>query len=318
MTFANRVGFAIGTGRCGTLFIHQVLENEPDVASSHERNAENEAFQRYCKWHCLPVDDEGFLAAKEREIRADLEQRPYSFEASPYLALSVKALHERFGAKFLFLIRRPDGVVSSFVHKGFYRKPYLMQNPELATGYQDQSPEHFFTYFARVSPRGDFFRTWNDMTQVGKVAWFWRAYNERTLKAIETLPQDSYRVVRIEDLDYAKYQELSKFLGFQANVNEASFEALRQSRPHAFWRKRGLDQWTSQELREYESQVTDLAQRFGYECRSAHLIDAARAERAESMRLGRIPQPKHGPRFWRVRRATAAWLRTVAKSVDVS
>lgn len=318
MTFANRVGFAIGTGRCGTLFLHQLMENEPDIASSHERNPENEAFQRYCKWHCLPVDDEGFLAAKEKEIRADLEHRSYSFEASPYLSLSVKGLHERFGAKFLFLIRRPDGVVSSFVHKGFYRKPYLMQNLELATGYQDQSPEHFFTYFARVSPRGDFFRTWNGMSQVGKVAWFWKAYNERTLEAIEALPRESYRVVRIEDLDYPKYQELSRFLGFQTKVTQTDFDALRLSRPHAFWRKRGLDQWTEQEIREFESQVTDLAQRFGYEHRSTPLIEEARAEKAESMRLGRIPQPKRGPRFWRMRRATAAWLRAVAKSMDVS
>jgi hypothetical protein len=318
MIFANRVGFAIGTGRCGTLFLHQLLEKEPDVASSHERNPENEAFQRYCKWHRLPVDDEGFLAAKEAEILADLQQRQFSFEASPYLALSMKALHERFGAKFLLLIRRPDGVVSSFVHKGFYGKPYLLRDPELATGYQDQSPERFFTYFARIAPRGDFFRTWNGMTQVGKVAWFWKAYNERTLALLEELPKESYRVLRIEDLDYPKYRELSQFMGFEAKVAQADFDALRTERPHAFWRKRGLDQWTEQEMREFEGQVGDLAERFGYERRSAQLIDEARAEKAESIRLGRIPQPKPGPRFWRMRRATARWLRSMAGSVDVS
>ena len=318
MTFANRVGFAIGTGRCGTLFLHEVMQKEPDVASSHERNPENEAFQRYCKWHRLPVDDEGFLAAKEKEILADLDHRPFSFEASPYLSLSVNELHQRFGAKFLFLIRRPDGVVSSFVHKGFYRKPYLMQNLELAAGYQDQSPERFFTYFARISPRGDFFRTWNAMTQVGRVAWFWKAYNERTLELIEALPQESYRVVRIEDLDYPKYRELTEFLGFDAKVPQTDFDELRVERPHAFWRKRGVDQWTEQEMREFESQVGDLAERFGYDRESTQLIEQARAEKAESIRLGRIPQPKRGPRFWRMRRATAQWLRAVAKSVDVS
>jgi hypothetical protein len=318
MTFANRVGFAIGTGRCGTLFLHQLMEKEPDVASSHERNPENEAFQRYCKWHRLPVDDEGFLATKEKEILSDLEHHPYSFEASPYLSLSVKELYERFGAKFLFLIRRPDGVVTSFVHKGFYRKPYSVKNLDLAAGYQDQSPEHFFTYFARISPRGDFFQTWNGMTQVGKVAWFWKAYNERALEAIEELPRESYRVVRIEDLDYPKYHELSQFLGFHAKVTQADFDDLRLSRPHAFWRKRSVDQWTEQEMREFESQVGDLAERFGYQHRCMRLIEEARAEKAESMRLGRIPQPKRGLRFWRLRRATSEWLRAIARSVDVS
>jgi hypothetical protein len=317
MELTDRVGFAIGTGRCGTLFLHHVIEREPEVASSHERNPENEAFQRYCKWHGLPVDDEGFLAAKEQEIQLDLTQRSFSFEASPYVSLAVKALHERFGAKFVFLIRRPDGVVTSFVHKGFYRKPYLVRNPDLAAGYQDQSPERFFTFFARISPRGSLFEQWNEMTQVGKVAWFWRAFNERTLQALEELPRESYRLVRIEDLDYPKYKELGAFLGFKVQVSESDFNALRASKPHAFWRKRQVDQWTGQEVREFESQVGELAQRFGYEYRIAQLVDEARAERAESMRQGRIPQPRPA-RFWRARRATAKWLRSMANSMDGS
>jgi hypothetical protein len=72
---ADKVAFAIGTGRCGTLFLYELLAKEPEVATSHERNPVNEAFHRYCRWHGLPVDDEGFLATKEKEIAADLEQR---------------------------------------------------------------------------------------------------------------------------------------------------------------------------------------------------------------------------------------------------
>jgi len=315
---ANRAGFAIGTGRCGTVFLHELIAKEPDVASSHERNPENEAFQRYCKWHGLPVDDEGFLATKEREIRADLEHRAYSFEASPYLALSARELHERFGARFVFVVRRPDQVVTSFVHKGFYSRPYSVQNFELATGYQDQTPERFFTFFARISPRGAFFNTWNAMTPVGKVAWFWSAYNERTLEVLDRLPPEAHRTLRIEDLDHSKYVELARFLGFDAKVTAADFDALRASRPHAFWRKRTIDQWSEREVAEFEGQVAGLAGHFGYSHRIADLVDQARAEKAESIRLGRIPPPKPAPRFWRLRRATAQWLRGVATSVDIS
>jgi len=317
MDLTNRVGFAVGTGRCGTLFLHQLLEAEPSVASSHERNPENEAFHRYCQWHRLPVDHEGFLVTKEKEILTDLENRTYSFEASPYLSLSVKTLHDRFGAKFLFLIRRPDGVVTSFVHKGFYRRPYIVGNAEIAAGYQDQSPERFFTFFARISPRGAFFQKWNSMTQVGKVAWFWSAFNERTLEALRELPQDSYRVIRIEDFDYSKYLEVSTFLGFRAEVQKTEFDTLKTSKPHAFWRKRNVDQWTDQEIQEFESQVAALSERFGYEYKVNNLADEARAEKAEAVRLGYIPQPR-AVRLWRVRRSTAQWLRGLAKSVDVS
>lgn len=316
MQLDNKVGFAIGSGRCGTLFLYQLMQKEPLVASSHERNQDNETFHRYCKWHRLPVDDEGFLATKELEILSDLETHAYSFEASPHLSLSTRELHERFGAKFVFLVRRPDRVVSSFVHKGFYRRPYSVKNVDLATGYQDQTPEKVHTFFARIAPTGEFFRTWNEMTPVGKVAWFWRAWNERTLALLEGLPQDSYRIVRIEDFDYPKYREISQFLGYQAQVTQADFDALREERPHAFWRKRSIDQWAEREISEFEGQVAELALRFGYEHRIAELVDEARAERAESQRLGRIPQKKEGPRFWRLRRTTANMLRGLGKGLN--
>lgn len=315
MDFKNKVGFSIGTGRCGTLFLYQLMAMEPDVASSHERNEDNETFHRYCKWHDLPVDHEGFLHTKEQEIIADLEQRPYSFEASPYLSLSVKELHERFGAKFILLVRRPDRVVTSFVHKGFYRRPYHVRDVNLATGYQDQTPEKVHTFFARVAPRGEFFRTWSEMSPVGKVAWFWRAWNERALELLHQLPEDSYRIVRVEDLDYPKYLELSRFLGYTAKVSEADFEALRKSKPHAFWRKRNVDQWSEQEIREFEGQAGELAQHFGYEWRIDRLFEEARQEREEAMRLGHIPPKKKPIRFWRLRKAAAGWFHKIAERV---
>lgn len=316
MTYDDKVGFAIGTGRCGTLFLYQLIDKEAAVASSHERNPDNETFHRYCKWHDLPVDHEGFLATKEKEIRADLESHGYSFEASPYVSLSVKELHERFGAKFILLMRRPDRVVTSFAHKGFYRHPYQVADVDRATGYQDTGREKVHTFFARVAPRGDFLRTWNEMSQVGRVAWFWRAWNERTLELLKELPQESYRVVRIEDFDYAKYLEISRFLGYEATVTQGDFDALSESKPHAFWRKRNIDQWTDQEISEFETQVGELAETFGYEYRIAHLIDEARAERGKAQQMGHIPQPKP-QRLWSLRRAAAQWLRGMASNVDV-
>ncbi|MGQ9671036.1 MAG: hypothetical protein ACUVWY_12885 [Desulfosoma sp.] len=89
------------------------------VAASHERFPLNEPFHRYCKWYELPVDAEGFLQAKEREIREDLAHKAFSLEASPHLSLSVVELYERFHARFILLVRTPHEVVSSFLKKGF-------------------------------------------------------------------------------------------------------------------------------------------------------------------------------------------------------
>jgi hypothetical protein len=162
------------------------------------------------------------------------------------------------------------------------------------------------------------------MTQVGRVAWFWRAWNERTLAMLDELPEASYRIVRIEDFDYPKYIELSRFLGYEAQVTQADFDALSESKPHAFWRKRNIDQWSEQEVREFEDQVGDLAPRFSYEYRIASLVDEVRAEREKAQELGHIPRKKQGPQFWRLRRTTADWLRGLgnglrglAGSIDV-
>jgi len=72
----------------------------------------------------------------ESGIEGDLAGHGYSFEASPYISLSVGELHARFGAKFVFLVRRPDRVVSSFVHKDFYRRAYHVGDPALAPGFR--------------------------------------------------------------------------------------------------------------------------------------------------------------------------------------
>jgi hypothetical protein len=316
--YSNKTGFAIGTGRCGTLFLYKLMQMEPGVASSHERDPDNEAFHRYCKWNKLPVDDEGFLSLKENEILTDLEDHDFSFEASPHLSLSVSDLYARFGSKFLFLVRRPDRVVSSFVHKGFYRHPYNVKNPELAVGYQQQGRNPIHTFFARISPRGDEFRAWNELTAVGKVAWFWKTFNEHTIALLQDLPKENHKLLHIEDLDHGKYLEVCRFLGIHPVVSQTDFDELRSNRPHAFWNKRNLDQWTSQEISEFEEQVGELAVHFGYEYRVANMIDEVRAEREKAEQLGLIPQKKKVVRFWRLRRATSSWLGKLAEDVDVT
>ncbi|HRP94658.1 MAG TPA: hypothetical protein PL143_00270 [Rhodocyclaceae bacterium] len=318
MTPDGKVGFAIGTGRCGTLFLHQAVALEPHVSSSHERNPDNEAFHRYCKWNDLPVDDEGFLHTKADEIRADLETHAYSFEASPYLSLAARELHERFGARFVLLVRRPDRVVTSFVHKGFYRRRHMVSNVDLAAGYQRPDPDRIHTFFARITPRGPAFRSWNEMTPTGKVAWFWKAWNERTLEVLDLLPQDCYRVVRIEDYDYERHVATCEFLGFRTQVLREDFDALRAARPHAFHRKRDIDAWSAQEIAEFEAQVKDLAPHFGYEWRIDRLIEQASAEKADRRPAAPPPSRKAGPQLWNLRRNTAQWLRSLAQSIDVT
>ncbi len=165
--FPGKVGFAIGTGRCGTTFLYRVMSEEPNIAASHERNHLLESFHKYCSWNELPVDEEGFLAEKEREINEDLGWAEFSFESSGHLSFSVPALSGRFQARFVLLVRNPLRVVSSYVHKGYYEQPFRQQKTDLALGFQPGREFHHF--LGRVAPRHEEFHRWNEMTQVGLV-----------------------------------------------------------------------------------------------------------------------------------------------------
>jgi hypothetical protein len=275
--FKDRVTFAVGTGRCGTQFLQRVLATEPEVAASHERNSFNESFHRYCKWYRLPVDDEGFLHEKEKEIRRDLAQRRFSFEASAYLSLSIKELYERFGAKFILLVRRPDRVVNSTWVKGFYAEPYVQADPQKALGYQPQ--EHIRHFFSRIAPMGAEFVTWNKMTRIGKIAWFWNAINLAVVEQFAALPSTQWRVVKLEELSYAAYLELAKFMGFESRIAKEDYQRIADDRPNTLPQSYRTTDWSNAEISEFEAQVRPAAERLGYPYQVRHFVSESGPER---------------------------------------
>src|SRR5687768_795182 len=117
--FDGRVGFCVGTGRCGTTFLAELAGREPDVAASHERLRLAATFHMYCKWHRVPVDPEGFLQDREDAIRLDLRGRSFSFESSALVSHSLEELFDRFRARFVLLVRNPAETVASFAVRGW-------------------------------------------------------------------------------------------------------------------------------------------------------------------------------------------------------
>lgn len=263
--FSKQVSFAIGTGRCGTKFIAQVVDREPSVSSVHERNPLNETFHRYCKWYGLPIDHEGFLETKVREIQQDLDNYLSSFEASAFLSLSIQELYDRFGAKFLLLVRRPEQVVNSYLHKGWYDKPAVRTNPNLPPSYQECNDFHHF--LGRIMPSGEKFLEWNQMSRVGKLAWYWNTLNAKVLEQFEGIPETHWRIEKLEDLSYSRYLEIAQFFCFQSGVTQEMYEELTQRRPNAYSRVPTIATWTTSEIVEFEAEVAPMAQRFGYEHR---------------------------------------------------
>src|SRR5688500_4152451 len=225
------VAFCVGTGRCGTTFITELLGLEPDVTASHERLRLAACYHMFCKWHGIASDAEGFLADRDLVVANDLAARRISFEASALLSHSIAELHERFDARFLLLVRRPDACVASFAVRGWFLEPIAWRDrskpPTIPDG---ANPRHFF---GRNLPRGDEeYQRWSKLTQLGKLGWFWAARNRAILEQFAALPSARRTWLRLEDFDYTRYLALAAFLGYRPTVDAERFAQLAESRPN--------------------------------------------------------------------------------------
>ncbi|MGJ8642153.1 MAG: hypothetical protein ACSHX9_01995 [Luteolibacter sp.] len=258
----GRISFTVGTGRCGTTFLYRLLDREKKVAASHERNPLLETFHRFAKWHGLPIDDEGFHESKAREIAIDLQSNQFSAEASAYLSFSIRELHERFGARFVLLVRNPEDVIRSYLAKGWYDRPVSYRDRSLVPGYQEC--EHFHHFLGRPIPQGEEFEEWNQLTRAGKLAWFWATVNRSVVEKFDQLPPDTTRVQKLEYLDFETYLDLGRFLGFESEISRRTFERMVRGKPNKSRIPIARRDWTPLERSEISKQACDTATSFGY------------------------------------------------------
>jgi hypothetical protein len=271
--FKNKeVTFAVGTGRCGTNFLHKVLKGEPGTASHHERSAFNDTFHRYCKWYDLPVDNAGFLEVKRAGIAEDLEANERSFESSAFLSLSIQELYEAFDAKFVLLVRAPEKVVNSYIKKGWYRDYVFQDDPDKIPSYQPDMKE-FHHFLGRTLPRGEEYERWKNYSRVGKLAWYWETLNARVLQQFEHIPESHKRIEKIEELDFGRFEKLCEFIGFKPKIRKTSYDSIVESKPNRIGRVKRLDDWNDAQIAEFQDEVADMANHFGYGINLKTMLD---------------------------------------------
>lgn len=257
------VAFAVGTGRCGTYLAYELMRRDLGAASSHERNVLAECFHRYCTWYGLPVDEAAFIAAKRREIEADLEAHDLSFEASAPLSFSVSTLHRAFGARFVLLVRHPVDVVNSYLSKGWFAEEIHWADKSLAPGFHSEH-KHAHHSFGRLMPAGPALEAWHTMGRVGKLAWTWATVNRAVASAFRSLPAADTLTLRIEEFDFDAYRRLAEFLGRAAVLDEAAFARLAGSRPNTRAHKPSIASWSTTDVAEFRTQAEVAAGEFGY------------------------------------------------------
>jgi hypothetical protein len=255
--------FAVGTGRCGTHFLCEVLGSDPGIFSLHTHNAEADSFARYCIWNELPVDMEAYLQDYQRRVDQATSHRQILFEANPYLALSIPLIRKRFNAKFIFIVRGPEGVVNSHVDKGWYETSPIVGNPDLALGFQPGALTSLT--FGRIIPRGEEYSRWEKLTRVGKLAWMWNTVNQRIWDDYSRLPEGDREFVKLEDLDYDRYVQLHRFSGGLTPLAEPEYGKLTSNPPGKGPRKHRSADWTTSERSEFLQETEEMRKTLNYE-----------------------------------------------------
>lgn len=261
----GRVGFCVGTGRCGTTFLSEIVKRERRVASSHERQRLAATFHMYCKWHGIAVDSAGFLRSREQVIRQDLSGHDYSFESNALLSHSVEELFHYFDARFLLLVRNPIDTVASFAVRNWFIEPPSRADATLPPSFEGREGEKTHHFLGRIIPSGDEFDRWSEMTPLGRIAWFWNARNRAILEQFERLPEAAFRIQRLEDFDIHAYREVANFLGWEPGIEKPAFDKLAAARlNHGPNEPRLQSHWTKTEIAEFGREVRPMAKRLGY------------------------------------------------------
>lgn len=308
------VTFAIGTGRCGTTFIHRLFSLEPHIKSHHERNPLNDTFHRYCKWYGIDVDHAGFLNNKRIGIDEDFKNQgiKHSFESSAYLSLSVSELYEAFNAKFILLVRNPYEVVRSYQRKGWYKESVYWENVTKPPTTQP-TPE-FHHFLGRPMPMGNEFPKWTNLSQVGKLSWYWNSLNAEVLKQFESLPASHKYIQKLEEFNYEAYRNISDWIGINTSLEKADFDRIAIKKPNTNKQKKEIE-WSESEWQEFQEHVGEVASHFNYPSAKTTCLEYNRASDTNPV-YNEVKKTVHEPSSSELIKDVTVIIRTVGERTE--
>jgi len=204
--------------------------------------------------------------AKEDLIRAYADARqalfrnipqPVYIELNPFLHGFLDVLPELFDQpKILHIVRDPRRYVPSHLNHGILSK-------RTAKGWVVRLFPYYMTRSDYLEPRSA--RKWRHMSHIERVAYRWRAINERLERGGETYG-DRYRRVRFEDLiqpDGAALREIVAWMGLPFEEDLLRPEERQRNRP----RRKLCPDWEAMNLDQQHAILDhcgDLMARYGY------------------------------------------------------
>jgi hypothetical protein len=174
--------FILSTGRCGSLFIHQLLSQSALAKSYHEAFPNLMYFSNYA-YHNQDKREvlKKMIQVSRMELILDAfnENRIYA-ESNQCLSFFTPALNDLFPrCKFIHLVRHPAEFVRSAVMKGWHLNDSIWES-------------------GRLKMRT--IASWEGMSQIAKLAWLWKQTNRYLSEELSHMPSDRVLNVKTEDM----------------------------------------------------------------------------------------------------------------------
>jgi hypothetical protein len=253
------VFFVLGTGRCGTVTLFRLLGSVPDCECLHEGRNWGKGialapltveFPHACAQQgSVPALRELFGNERIDHIRDCLARGEHFGESNHYAYPFIEFLQEEYPeAKFIHLIRNGYETVISWEarKRGIYPK--------------DGTPGNQWAVAKPEPSAGDpWHEAWQSFKRRQKIIWYWAHANDFIDKKLRALDPSRRMLVRLEDLDEDKMNEIVDFLGLPRSWDRELLGPHNESRKSL---RRG---WTSRHLRHFREIAGEVADRFGYE-----------------------------------------------------
>lgn len=271
--------FATGTGRCGTMWLTNLLNSEANTLALHEgkiRNMEEEG-EQYLPFLTLQnrqaydtPSSAKFLFKKYRGnlftedvVREHQFFGDVAYNYAPFLS-SISACYP--SAKIIILYRNGIDFVRSCTTNACPDPVPVGWSPE---GKKLSKLERYIS-LGRLKPRVNdpLTKCWDSLSVVAKNAWLWAETNRLMFEQLASLPNDQVKYVRFEDFVTQPkdvYSEIRGFIGIDSPISEQT-EALlvktvnkRESKLLPSW-----DKWQTQDQQDFIHFCSDMMDKLQY------------------------------------------------------
>ncbi|TVR39044.1 MAG: hypothetical protein EA392_07940 [Cryomorphaceae bacterium] len=247
--------FFLSTGRCGTAWFTELLEQNKKLDVHHATLPElyEQGLFAYRILQQTQPDEKLLEAlfeivfAARQELMATAVMRGKRFvETNNRITFFAPVLAAMFPhAKFVHLYREPAGFVKSGMNRGWYQS-------------------HRSDY-ARLSPLdGDEKNQWTGQSRVAQIAWLWRETNMFIDRSLQDLPEDRFQRFNFTGIDKIAVQKLLQWLEIDISPGKIKAHLHKKVNAQKKGRFPGYEDWSDAHKRDFLENCGEYAAQLGF------------------------------------------------------